>query len=172
MRLLRRLPWIYIEFRRLRIYTFCNQNGVYVMKVVFIASLALSGILVPTVMLAQSNWDEGFTLGLATFSAQGEGGTLIMVCDPDRVYNPDASYANFVVTMPNDRSANRIVFLASSGQQASFEVRDGVLAQKDAHPDDWAALAEMIRNGGRFAVVTAQDAFSLDMAALPDFACS
>ena len=131
-----------------------------------------AAILVPALAFAQAEWEEGMARGLVTYSTQADGGRFVMVCDPDRVYNPDVSYANLVVDMPRDPSANQIVFLASTGQQAAFDVIEGTVSQQDARPGDWEALVQMIRNGGEFAVVTARDTFSLDMVPFPDFECS
>ena len=126
---------------------------------------------VPTMIMAAQDWQRGLARGLRTFSASGETGSLVLVCDPDRVYNPDVSYASFVVTMPQDRSAQQVVFLAETGQQAAFDVRDGTATQQAARPGDWTALIGMIRQGGAFAVVTARSTFSLEMAAMSDLDC-
>ena len=136
----------------------------------FIAAAALA-VTAPTLLMAQQAWQTGVARGLPTYSASADGGSLVMVCDPDRVYNSDVSYANFVATLPRDQAAQQIVFLSASGQQAAFDVRDGIATQQEARPEDWTALVEMIRLGGTFAVVTARDTFSLDMEAMPDLDC-
>ena len=139
------------------------------MRILVTATVAAASA--PTLLLAAQEWRTGMSRGLSTWSASAEGGSLVMVCDPDRVYNPDVSYANFVVAMPQDSTAHQIVFLSGTGQQAAFDVRDGTATQQEARPADWAALIGMIRQGGPFALVTARDTFSLDMVALPDFDC-
>ena len=141
------------------------------MRIKIFLTAAFFAAAVPTMIVAAQDWQKGMARGLRTFSASGEAGSLVLVCDPDRVYNPDLSYASFVVTMPQDRSAQQVVFLSEAGQQAAFDVRDGTATQQAARPGDWSALIGMIRQGGAFAVVTANDTFSLDMAAMPDFAC-
>lgn len=103
---------------------------------------------------------------------RAEGGGLVLVCDPDRVYNPELSYASFVVTVPGDPDARQIVFLAASGQQAEFAVTAGTATQQDAQAADWSALIEMIRRGGEFAVVTPRATFSLDMEPMPGLRCT
>ena len=135
----------------------------------YVAAAALA--FAPTMSMAAQDWQTGLARGLATFTAGADGGSLVMVCDPDRAYNPDVSYADFVVTMPQDRSADRIVFLSATGRQAAFDVQDGTATQQGARSEDWEALVEMIRQGGTFAVVTANDTFSLDMEAMPDLDC-
>ena len=137
------------------------------------ASLAavIVTVITPTILLAAEDWRIGTARGLQTYSVSVEGGSLVMVCDPDRVYNPDVSYANFVVTLPKDPTARQIVFLSATGQQAAFDVRDGTATQQDAGPADWAALVVMIQQGGTIAVVTARDTFSLDMTVMADFDC-
>ena len=137
------------------------------------ASLAVSmvAVITPTILFAAEDWLIGTARGLPTFSASVEGGSLVMVCDPDRVYNPDVSYANLVVIVPQDPTARQIVFMSASGQQAAFDVKDGTITQQEARAADWAALVEMIQQGGTIAVVTASDTFSLDMTAMPNFDC-
>ena len=139
------------------------------MKVSF--AVAMVAVITPTILFAAEDWLIGTARGLPTFSASVESGSLVMVCDPDRVYNPDVSYANFVVTLPQDPAARQIVFMSATGQQAAFDVRDGTATQQEARPADWTALVEMIQQGGTIAVVTARDTFSLDMKAMPDFDC-
>ena len=132
---------------------------------------AMVAVITPTILFAAEDWLIGTARGLPTFSASVESGSLVMVCDPDRVYNPDVSYANFVVTVPKDPTARQIVFMSATGQQAAFDVKDGTTTRQEARPADWAALVEMIQQGGTIAVVTARDTFSLDMKAMPNFDC-
>ena len=132
---------------------------------------AMVAAITPTILFAAEDWLISTARGLPTFSVSVEGGSLVMVCDPDRVYNTDGSYANFVVTLPKDPTARQIVFMSASGQQAAFDVKDGTITQQEARAADWAALVEMIQQGGTIAVVTASDTFSLDMTAMPNFDC-
>lgn len=141
------------------------------MKMKVSLAAAMVAVITPTILLAAEDWKIGTARGLPTYSASVEGGSLIMVCDHDRVYNPDVSYANFVVTVPQDPDARQVVFLSATGQQAAFDVRDGTMNQQDARAADWAALVDMIRQGGTLAVVTARDSFALDMNAMVDFDC-
>ena len=113
----------------------------------------------------------GATRRLPVYSASQGGGTVVIVCDPDWVYNPERNYDNIVVTMPNDRSARELVFLSSTGKQATFEVQDGVARSETAWPAQWNALREIIRQGGEFAVVKARGKFVLDMEPMPAFDC-
>ena len=131
----------------------------------------LVALAAPTFLMAAQDWRTGLARGLPTYTAAAEGGSLVMVCDPDRVYNPDVSYANFVVKLPKDPAAQQIVFLAADGHQAAFDVRDGTVTRQKARPADWSMLIAMIRQGGTFAVVTVRDTFSLEMTAMPDFDC-
>ena len=141
------------------------------MKMRISLAAAMVAAISPTILFAAEDWRVGTARGLQTWSASASGGSFIMVCDPDRVYNPDVSYANFVVTLPKDPTARQIVFMSAIGQQAAFDVRDGTATQQDAGSADWAALVEMIQQGGTIAVVTARDTFSLDMTAMPNFDC-
>jgi hypothetical protein len=117
-------------------------------------------------------WETGFARGLPTYSTSSEGGRLVLVCDPDRVYNPAVSYASFVLTLPGDPAAGQMVFLAASGQQAIFAVTEGTATQQDASPADWSVLIEIIRRGGQFAVVTPNETVSLDMEPMPGLRCN
>ena len=141
------------------------------MKLTVSFSVAMIAAITPTILFAAEDWLIGTARGLPTFSMSVEGGSLVMVCDPDRVYNPDVSYANFVVTLPQDPTARQIVFMSATGQQAAFDVKNGTATQQEARPADWAALVELIQQGGTIAVVTARDTFSLEMNAMPDFDC-
>ena len=105
----------------------------------------------------------GATRRLPVYSASQGGGTVVIVCDPDWVYNPERNYDNIVVTMPNDRSARELVFLSSTGKPAAFEVQEGVARSEAAWPGQWDALREIVRQVGEFAVFTARDKFVLDM---------
>jgi len=118
-----------------------------------------------------AQWQESIARGMPTFTASEGGGSVVLVCDPDRVFNPDRSNASFVVTMPKDKSGSQIVFLAGTGQQAAFAVRDGVATQADSDVEAWTKLIDMIRSGGSIAVVTARDSFVLEMDAVADINC-
>ena len=142
------------------------------MKMMVSLAASLVAVIMPTILFAAEDWLIGTARGLPTYSVSVESGSLVMVCDPDRVYNPDVSYANFVVSLPKDPTARQIVFMSATGQQAAFDVKDGTTTQQEARPADWAALVEMIQQGGTIAVVTARDTFSLDMKAMPGFDCS
>ena len=125
----------------------------------------------PTMLFAAQDWQIGSARGLPTYAINVEGGSILLVCDPDRVYNPDVSTANLVVTMPQASTAAQIVFLSVSGAQAAFDVRDGISTQQAARPTDWAALVEMIQQGGPIAVVTAREMLTFDMKPMPDLVC-
>jgi hypothetical protein len=127
--------------------------------------------LAPTICQAGTAWERGVSRGLDTYVAAIDGGRVIIACDPDRVYGTTPQ-GTIVILMPKDRSATRAVFLAESGEQAAFDVRDGVAAQAMTDPDDWETMTGMMREGGRIAVVTARDAFTLDLTPLPSFRCS
>jgi hypothetical protein len=96
---------------------------------------------------------------------------LLLVCDPDRVYNPNVSHAYFLSHFDDDQFPQQVVLLAATGEQAAFSVRNGIATQRDADPAEWAQLIDMIEAGGQIAVVTARDAFTLDQDALPGLRC-
>lgn len=125
--------------------------------------------LVPGAGIAGTTWEQGLARGLDTYAATAEGGRVTVACDPDRVHG-GSPQGTVVVLMPTDRGADRAVFLAETGEQAAFDLRDGVAAQA-VHPEAWTALGAMMRTGGRIAVVTARDAFTLDLAPLPSLRC-
>ncbi len=118
-----------------------------------------------------AEWEVGLSRGLETYAATANDGTLLLVCDPDRVYNPNVSHAYFLSRFDDDKAPQRIVFLAAAGEQAAFSVQDGIATQRDADPAEWAQLIDMIEAGGQIAVVTARDAFTLDQDALPGLRC-
>ena len=137
----------------------------------FAAAVALSTTGFAVSARSAETWEASIMRGLPVYSATQDGGKVVIVCDPDRVYNPDRNAGNIVVTMPTDRSARELVFLSSTGTQAAFEVRDGVATSMAARPGQWDALREIVEQGGQFAVVTARDRFVLDMEPMPDFNC-
>jgi hypothetical protein len=118
-----------------------------------------------------ADWEIGLSRGLETYAATSSDGTLLLVCDPDRVHNPNESHAYFLSRFGEDKTPHRVVFLAATGEQAAFAVRDGIAMQRDADPAEWAQLIDMIEAGGKIAVVTARDAFTLDQDALPGLRC-
>lgn len=118
-----------------------------------------------------AEWEIGLSRGLETYAATANDGTLLLVCDPDRVYNPNVSHAYFLSRQSDGKAPQRIVFLAATGEQAAFSVQDGIATQRDADPSEWAQLIDMIEAGGQIAVVTARDAFTLDQDALPGLRC-
>ena len=118
-----------------------------------------------------AEWEIGLSRGLETYAATANNGTLLLVCDPDSVYNPNVSHAYFLSRFSDDKTPQRVVFLATTGEQAAFSVRDGIAAQRDADPAEWAQLIDMIEAGGQIAVVTASDAFTLDQDPLPGLRC-
>lgn len=118
-----------------------------------------------------AEWEIGLSRGLETYAATANGGTLLLVCDPDRVYNLDASYAHIRVAFSEDQISQHVVFLASGGQQAAFSIHDGIAAQQTVDPVEWAQLIDMIEAGGPIAVVTARAAFTLDQDPLPGIRC-
>jgi len=127
--------------------------------------------LAPTICLAGPVWKRGVARGLDTYMATDGAGRVTIACDPDRVHGT-IPQGTIVILMPEDQSATRAVFLAESGEQAAFDLRDGVAAQAMTDPDDWETMTGMMREGGRVAVVTARDDFTLDLTPLPSFRCS
>ncbi|MEQ9041310.1 MAG: hypothetical protein RIE24_23540 [Silicimonas sp.] len=132
-------------------------------------SAAVLAVLAQPVVAA--SWDHGLSRGLETYRMAADGGSVLLACDPDRVYNLRQSSAHVRVAMPADLAAQRIVFLAASGHQAAFDVRDGIATQAGADPEAWSQLIDMIEEGGRVAVVTARDSFTLDLDPVPGFRC-
>lgn len=134
----------------------------------FSLSLVVSVLAGPVLA---NTWETSIQRGFETYVAEAENGSVTLVCDPDRVYNPDVSYANFVVSLPADPRAESIVFLAQTGQQAMFVVRDGVATQKDANPEAWSKLVNMVSTGGQFAVVSPRASMILTMDPVSNFEC-
>lgn len=118
-----------------------------------------------------AEWEIGLSRGLETYAATANDGTLLLVCDPDRVYNPNVSHAYFLSRFDDDKIPQQVVLLAATGEQAAFSIRDGIATQRDADPVEWAQLIDMIEAGGQIAVVTARDAFTLNQDALPGLRC-
>ncbi|UOA29522.1 hypothetical protein [Pseudosulfitobacter sp. DSM 107133] len=118
-----------------------------------------------------AEWEIGVSRGLETYAATANDGTVLLVCDPDHVYNSYVNHSYFLLRFEDGRTPQKVVFLATSGEQAAFSVRDGIATHRDADPAEWAQLIDMIETGGQIAVVTARDAFTLDQDALPGLRC-
>ena len=114
-------------------------------------------------------WEIGIARGMTSHASEANGGRVQVTCDPDRVFG-SSSNGSVAVRMPEGVDPNRVVFLAETGEQAAFDLRDGI-ATEVASPVDWAALVKMMRAGGRIAVVTARDDFTMETPALPDLRC-
>jgi hypothetical protein len=143
-----------------------NEGGTMFERIVVVLM-----VMAPTICLAGTAWDRGVSRGLDTYMATADGGRVTIACDPERVHGTTPQ-GTIVILMPKDRSATRVVFLAESGEQAAFDLRDGVAAQAMTAPDDWETMTGMMREGGRVAVVTARDDFTLDLTPLPSLRCS
>ncbi|UWQ19731.1 hypothetical protein [Jannaschia sp. M317] len=133
--------------------------------------IAILATITPVIGQAAMAWDRKLVRGLDTYIAATDAGQVTVVCDPDRVHGTTPQ-GIIVVLMPKDRNANRVVLLAETGEQAAFDLKDGVAAQAMSDPDAWNEMSRMMREGGRIAVVTARDAFTLDLSPLPSLRCS
>lgn len=133
--------------------------------------IAILATITPVTGQAATAWDWGLARGLDTYVAAEEGGQVTVVCDPDRVHGTTPQ-GTIVVFMPKDRDATRVVLLAETGEQAAFDLKDGVSAQAMSDPEAWDEMSRMMREGGRIAVVTARDTFTLDLSPLPSLRCS
>ena len=138
-----------------------------VMLVLF-GALALALVSEPA--LALDEWTKTTERGLPVLSLTSGDGALRIVCDPDRVYGPTPNGA-VIVTLPQDKAAKTIVFLAKSGEEARLAVENGSAVQAKADAAEWAKMVAILRAGGAFAVVTSRDSLSFETAPLPDLAC-
>jgi hypothetical protein len=121
--------------------------------------------------VAATEWQRQTVRGLASYALVAEGGEVILVCDPDRVFG-ETSNASLAVTMPEDVDATLVVLLAATGEQAALPVTRGRAAEKDIDPAEWRQMVEIIGAGGSFAFVTGEDAMRFDtIAPLPFLDC-
>lgn len=133
--------------------------------------VALAPTLVALILVVgpATAWEIEIARGMTSHVSEANGGRVQVTCDPDRVFG-SSSNGSVAVRMPEDVDPNRVVFLAETGEQAAFDLRDGI-ATEVASPVDWAALVEMMRAGGQIAVVTARDDFTMETPALPGLRC-
>ncbi|PZX12497.1 hypothetical protein LX81_03601 [Palleronia aestuarii] len=132
---------------------------------------AIAVAIVAAASATAAEWVYDLERGLDSYTITGDGGTVVLVCDPDRAYNPDKSYANFVVEMPVAQSVTQVVFLAETGEQAAFMTREGIATQQDADAEEWSDLIAMAQAGGRIAVVTEDDSFTVTADPMPELRC-
>ena len=121
--------------------------------------------------VAATEWQQDMVRGLTRYALAAEGGSAVLVCDPDRVFGV-TSNASLAVTMPKDPDATLVVLLAATGEQAALPLVEGRAAEKDVDPVEWRQMVEIVRAGGSFAFVTGEDAMRLDdVAPLPGLEC-
>jgi hypothetical protein len=82
---------------------------------------------------AAETWKHGFERGMVNYSVSRGAARVMLVCDPDRTRHPDTKEsAAFVhLTLPEDRNASTIVFLADTGHQAELRMTRQAALQKD-----------------------------------------
>jgi len=121
---------------------------------------------------AQSaTWDRSLSRGLDVYSVEADGGSFVMVCDPERVYSNDKSYANFVLSLDSHPAPSLVSFLSDDGTQAFFKTVNGTISQQDADPAEWERLVMMIKEGGSFSAVTSESALTIELSPMPEFQC-
>ncbi|MGR3436593.1 MAG: hypothetical protein ACU0CO_17175 [Shimia sp.] len=109
--------------------------------------------------------------GLARYALAADGGSAVLICDPDHVFG-NTSNGSLTVTMPEDADATLVVLLAATGEQAALPLDEGRAAEKDVDPVEWRQMVEIVRAGGSFAFVTGEDAMRLDdVVPLPSLDC-
>ena len=131
------------------------------------------GVLAATAgpAVAATEWGQDTVRGLASYALAAEGGSAVLVCDPDRVFG-ETSNASLAVAMPEDADATLVVLLAATGEQAALPLAEGRAAEKDVDPAEWRQMVEIVRTGGSFAFVTGEDAMRPgDVAPLPGLDC-
>jgi hypothetical protein len=121
--------------------------------------------------MALDSWTTSTQRGLATYAVTQAAGSVQIVCDPDRVFGPTPNGA-VIVSLPKDKAPTAFVFLAKTGEQARFEVVDGMATQAAADPAEWAKMLAILRNGGEFALVSSLDSLTFETEALPDLDCA
>ena len=121
--------------------------------------------------VAATEWRQDTVRGLERYALAAEGGSAVLICDPDRVFG-ETSNASLAVTMPEDAGATLVVLLAATGEQAALPLVEGRAAEKDVDPVEWRQMVEIVGAGGSFAFVTGEDAMRLDdVAPLPGLDC-
>ena len=93
-----------------------------------------------------------------------------LVCDPDRVFGSTPN-TSLIVEMPKEKDPKRIVFLARNGQQAHFVPVNGIVLMNDQKPEEWRKMLDMIKKGGEFAVVTANDSMTFELEPIGSLRC-
>lgn len=120
--------------------------------------------------LALDSWTATTERGLSVLSLTQGKGSVRIVCDPDRVFGQTPNGA-VIVALPNEKDPTTVVFLAKTGEQARLAIANGSASQAKADAVEWVKMVKILRNGGEFAVVSAQDSLSFETEPLPDLAC-
>lgn len=133
------------------------------------AFLAIALALTTGATMAAS-WTEATMRGVPVYSLDAEPGSVVLVCDPDRVHG-GASNGSLTVKFPNDASDGRFAILAEDGRQAAFDRMDGRVLEATADPEEWKTLITILAAGGRYALVSAEDALEIEAAGLDGLRC-
>lgn len=133
---------------------------------------AVLTMMLATPVLAQTDWVAGVSRGLETYALEQSGGTVTLICDPDRLFGNDASNASLRVTFLNGGAPSRLVLLAASGEQATLDIVQGGANEATLDPIEWSKMVTILSAGGDFAFVTSADALQFeDVTPLPDLMC-
>lgn len=134
-------------------------------------SCILAAVVVAGPAMAGPEWSQSISRGLIVYEISQGPGSITLVCDPDKVFG-DSPNGSLNVQFPTRNDARRIALLASSGEQAGFEVTNGLIPQHTVDTEEWEMLVSILRAGGDYAFVAPNDVIQLEgIPALPDLGC-
>lgn len=149
---------------------------VRVMRVLSVlCAVAASALALPG--YAADQWHDTFTRGLHVYDVGTKTQGLRLVCDPDRVFGNQPN-GTLLALMPKEVKPTTVALLAPSGESVRLSVtylrpddKMGWVDQYNSKAADWNKMVGMIQKGGKLAVVTAHDSFTLELAPFPDLRC-
>ncbi len=147
-------------------------------KLLFVASL-LGASAAAGPGLAADHWRESVTRGLHVYDVGTKTEGLHLVCDPDNVFQSSAPNGSLVAFMPKEIRPTMVALLNRRGETVKLPQTYGQSTDKtgwgyqaSVKPEDWKRLVGMFQKGGKIAVVTAHDSFTLDLAAFSELRCN
>lgn len=131
----------------------------------------LAVLTVASPAIAGPEWAQSIYRGMVSYEiSQGEG-SIRLTCDPDKVFG-DTSNGSLEIQFPEHNDARRIAVLAASGEQAGFDVINGLVSEHTADAEEWDKMVSILRAGGDYAFVAPNDVIQLEgVPALPDLDC-
>lgn len=114
------------------------------MKFVRVGAFLAASLFALCGSVAAKDWSETTNKGLAIFEWKARTTRLLLVCDPDGVFDPPQIY--FMATINGRRAESGVIHLESGGKSTDLSVVGAAVLAKDA-PSKWNNAIDMLFGG-------------------------